>query len=815
MASVTVRIPDSIRKNGFITSPLPASAKSRLAGILTRKDLVCPPAPISEVSSHANFWLNAVDEKKLKDLGEPSGFSVGETISALLVAESLAWSAPTSGLPVAPEVACNPDLARVLKALGKDVRIEQSRFFNSLEKVTAIADPQKLPKVLFAEAGTGVGKTLAYLSSAHAFLKRNNMAQVAVAVPSHALMDQVLQEWRSITTALGEPVATATLIGQNEFVSEQALSEVHFQMDDCSAKDEISAWAKAGAPCSPQSVIRHAWTMAGLRHASPTFALAAEVRLGQRETDEDLGYASYKAQWDALPGSSFIFLSHAMLASLVKRRVIAQARDLKDSTQIKEATAQWIAVPGDLRERRLFEILNEIYADADTEIGLDLLPNLDLLIVDEAHSLEDAFNLVLSQDVSLWSLERELKLLHEAHPRLISAKSVQEMEGIRARLQRSPAANSDKVVVLHEDDKRMLADMDSLLQGVTKITGPKKNKLATNPGFRRIVQIARSIHLALIAGDQYGGSIGAMIDWSPDRKWPRLQVGRMSVAREMNYLWIAVAQRSILVSGTLYEEHPQLSAETSRRSLSVPVANMVTMEPVHAAWQYSPVTACVISETCAVDGRVRFLRPKLTQNASAAEIVQYESAYQAWVYEVARYIFDAHKLSSGGMLVLGTAYKDIADIAKAIDAQLGSPILVQTKGIPLASMRAAFLAASQAGQRAVLFAVGGAWTGFDLHSPTNPNALTDLVILNAPFGAISRSLARQNRALRPGGIFEIVGLMLVLVRQGVGRLVRSPDTPNNRRIHWLDARIHGGGASAGLFNPVKRFLTKYKGISVS
>jgi CRISPR type IV-associated DEAD/DEAH-box helicase Csf4 len=49
----------------------------------------------------------------------------------------------------------------------------------------------------------------------------------------------------------------------------------------------------------------------------------------------------------------------------------------------------------------------------------------------------------------------------------------------------------------------------------------------------------------------------------------------------------------------------------------------------------------------------------------------------------------------------------------------------------------------------------------------------------------------------------------MLVRQGVGRLVRSPDTPHNRRIHWLDARIHES-RYAGMFNPIKRVLSKYK-----
>jgi len=63
------------------------------------------------------------------------------------------------------------------------------------------------------------------------------------------------------------------------------------------------------------------------------------------------------------------------------------------------------------------------------------------------------------------------------------------------------------------------------------------------------------------------------------------------------------------------------------------------------------------------------------------------------------------------------------------------------------------------------------------------------------------------------GFGELVAQVTVLVRQGIGRLVRSPDTPANRRIHWLDAKIHQPG-TAGLLNPVKRVFAKYQQITV-
>lgn len=56
-------------------------------------------------------------------------------------------------------------------------------------------------------------------------------------------------------------------------------------------------------------------------------------------------------------------------------------------------------------------------------------------------------------------------------------------------------------------------------------------------------------------------------------------------------------------------------------------------------------------------------------------------------------------------------------------------------------------------------------------------------MLNAPFGATTRTLAREVRMRSRGGFTTLVSQVTVLVRQGLGRLVRSPDTPANRRIH--------------------------------
>lgn len=111
----------------------------------------------------------------------------------------------------------------------------------------------------------------------------------------------------------------------------------------------------------------------------------------------------------------------------------------------------------------------------------------------------------------------------------------------------------------------------------------------------------------------------------------------------------------------------------------------------------------------------------------------------------------------------------------------------------LAGLRSEFLRVSRE-RRVVLFAVGGAWTGFDLHDETLPNGRTDVVMLNAAFGINSSTVSRLQRQASGSGHFEPAFQAVLLVRQALGRVVRSPDTPHNRRVHWRDARIRDSRA---------------------
>lgn len=809
MPSITVRIPDSLRANGYIDQAINTSAKARLVEILTSREIALDQPPPAEVSANASFWVNAQDLHRLGSLGAPLSLTPEETVTALLVQahRSRATTADT-GIPTgsAPKA-----LARALSALKLPVRPEQARFYAEIEPLTRAEDTRG---VLFAEAGTGIGKTLCYEVLLHEFLSINRSAQCAIAVPSHALMDKVIRDWRRLLEALryedaAADRATVALLGQGEFVSEEALAGVLEALGAAGTLPEaqeaaIRGWVTMDGPPAPDAVTNQRWAVSGLRACAPDFAHIDTVTLASRSTDEDRGFVAYRQQWEQVSQASLIVMTHAMLASVTRRRLVAQAGAMRDTKEVREAIRTWNGLSPEDRDQRLFEIVNGIYRDCDDASGQEVLPNLQLLVVDEAHQLEDSFALVLTQQVSIWGLAREVRRLRSEYPTKIKAATVDALERIFLRLRERGDVDSE---ILGEDDGRLIGELNDALADVAS---SGRGDIKKDAGWRKVNAVARTIQLAHAALVRpFEGGVRVMVDWSPDRRWPRLSVGRTSFAREMHYLWTVVAERSLLVSGTLYEEFPQLSFESARRALSVPFDASIRMTPVHAAWQYSPTTVCVVSPSYSDDGRLRFVRPKPDEKT-------FDAHFAAWIEEIAQYLSSAHRVAAGGMLVLGTAFRDLDALAAALRGKGIAPdlVLAQGAGRPLAALRLQALSAVAAGRRPILLAAGGAWTGFDLHLEGFPNAFTDLAILNAPFGVINRTLARVVRTRKAYGQLEVIAQVTTLVRQGVGRLVRSPDTPHNRRIHWLDARIHES-RFAGMFNPIKRVLSKYKILPVA
>jgi CRISPR type IV-associated DEAD/DEAH-box helicase Csf4 len=804
-----LRVADQMRAGSYLPTDgetLGQAIKVRLAKILAdEKTQPLSLQPLPRPSVNLTVWLSAQQLAVVQRLGEPAGLTAGETATALLIRDFDEWAQAlrepekTSAAPAAA-------LGSLGRVLGSGVRPEQVRMLKALHALDAQDGDSRTPRVLFCEAGTGTGKTLAYLGYALDELAAHPTRRVMIAAPSFALFQQIGNE---LARFGAEAPQAVYLAGQSEWVSETALKALidEAQEIDGAVATALRNWLRTGGDGS-----RPRWSMGSLLQDVAGFNLSDDVTVAQRSDDEDAGWKAYQKQFVDAAQARLVVLSHAMLAHLVKYRLMLQLRASRGAESLAEAARDWMAMPPEERGERLHERLNEALACLGLEEGCDRLPDVDLLIIDEGHAIEDAFAAAFGMFASLRNVLRDARDLHAQHPGALSRTARQRLEEVVSRTQAIGAKQGSDDVIALEANQALLDELIAAIQEAVSLkkSGSRvaKTQVSRSPEYRRVAALAAALEVARQASRVGARNMGAFLHWSPVRDYPRISVGKLWLDRELHYLWTVVTQRTALVSGCLYEEMPRPSCEALRRALAVPPAAVLTMEPIHARWQLEPVTLCVVPLMQRLDGKHRFIRPKYSQGGqrSAEDMAP-------WVADVLGYLQQVQATSVGGILVLGTAFSDLDAVAGCLASPgEGWTVLVQRPGIKLAGLRAQFLRLSR-DKKVILLATGAAWTGFDLHDPQTPDALTDLVILNAPFGVFTQSVSRLRRQSTKGGHFDVASQALVLVRQAVGRLVRSPDTPSNRRIHWLDARIHTP-EMVGMMAAIRRFLARYRTVTV-
>lgn len=142
---------------------------------------------------------------------------------------------------------------------------------------------------------------------------------------------------------------------------------------------------------------------------------------------------------------------------------------------------------------------------------------------------------------------------------------------------------------------------------------------------------------------------------------------------------------------------------------------------------------------------------------------------------------------SGGTLVLFTSYSDLRKVSDALQSEFleaGRPFFAQGQGMGRSDMTAAFLEAGNG----VLFGTDSFWTGVDVPG----SSLEQVIITRLPFDVPTHPIAEaksEHIKERGGNPFAELNLpeALVKFRQGVGRLIRT--RADKGIITILDSRI--------------------------
>ena len=819
MPAVKVRVP-KVDGPFYGEGPLSVTVKAKLALALdTLEQRAAPVVPPSSLPSDSvTIWISDAQQGAIDALSRTHRIEgSGPVASGLLHAWALEGRPEVDERESFPTGAATT-LDRINHAMGDRTRPDQAQFFNALAGEVLGTRPKH--QVVFAEASTGVGKTRAFLALAADWCSAHpeEGEHAIIAAPSYNVLLQLVDQWDRMAQVYDLP-ASQIIVGQQEFVSQHALERALQDHPDTEGAEAARAWLKSNGKPAADDPFGHPWLLRSLRVATrQAWTLDSEVVLDGDVADDDAGMVAYRAQFSDAKSTPIVFCTHAMLAVDVRLRAAKASKEYHEKTNESASEATWAAwqrlSEDERKTSRTWELRTELLRE-QTFHDVGRLPPIGLLIVDEAHLLEQTFAQAFASGASMSRLMFDMRKLHEEKPRAVLAQDLKAMDAAWKTLREVGAVvgtdreNTSNNAALRESVEAVRAVLGKIMSRVPKVD-------SSLPEVRHLRAVYLTLEIAARATGERAG-MTTRVSWSPSVQWPSIEVGRYDVSRELDFLWaLVVRDRSVLVSGTLYEDVSLAGLENIRRVLSVRSNLVRPLPPVRPAWLFDPVTLHLVGNTAHADGLPRFRRPTQRDRLDAFDFAERS---ERWRSDISDYLTLTWESAAGGTLVLLTSHAERSEILSRLEGRIPSDCLLsQGSGLSLDTLRLAFLEITAAGRRPLLLGVGAAWTGLDISGDglaaitgravpaKDDNVLTDLVIPIAPIG-VNRSLTHEWRRERTGMIAEI-GATSMTMRQGCGRLVRREGLPSNRRLHFLDARVHESAWNA-LLLPAVRALARY------
>jgi ATP-dependent DNA helicase DinG len=583
---------------------------------------------------------------------------------------------------------------------------------------------------LVVEAGTGVGKTFAYLVPALLWAERTG-GRVAVATSTIALQEQIVRkDLPLLARALPFPVRVALVKGRGNYVCLRRL---------LAASAEANASLGAGGARGELEAIR-AW--------------AATTTDGTRQ---DLPFPPSEDVWD---------------------RVRAEAGNCLHRACPHYGPCHYQRARREAHGARLL-VLNHHVLVADLALrrsGASFLPDVDAIVVDEAHDFEDTAAEHLGLRLSstgvalllgrLWSARGTGLLRSVDDVRLRAAvdrarAAMRELfKGVRGWLDRaSPGASRtvrlDAGLPAPDALRPILAELAVGLEAAVERAGEQGLALEIRARARAVAAAAAVLEAfgtGLPPGDvgwaEGGPRGGAALCSAP------IDVGE----RLKEVLWDR--HTVVLTSATLAAGSPP-TFEFLRSRLGVADADELRLG--------SP-----------------FDFPRQARVVVRADLPDPVRAPREFDLALPAAVLDAVRATRGGAFVLFTSVQSMRAVAAAVGPALaaeGIEVLVQGERLERPAMLERFRATQGA-----LFGVASFWQGVDVRG----DALRHVVIARLPFEVPTHPLqeARAERLAQRGkDAFRALSLPSAAIRlkQGFGRLIRT--ATDRGLVTILDPRI--------------------------
>jgi len=623
-----------------------------------------------------------------------------------------------------------------------------------LEMALRVTDALNDTEVALLEAGTGTGKSLAYLVPATLWATKNQ-GRVAIATYTIALQGQLVQSDLPILRRAGIEFRHALLMGRHNYACKRKMAR---------ALEDPGTGAEAEA-------IR---------------AIGAWARTSPDGTRGDMTFPVDEDDWDRVASDP---------DQTLRVRCPHYSECFYYEARRRAADAHVLVVNHHL-------LLADMAAKHSSG-GVGVLPRFDRVILDEGHHLEDAATLLYEERLGIEGLRRSVRSLLPRRKRPGALKKIQKhyVDPISAMGPEDVAAATDHIKAASKAAKALMTDAPAWLEHLGDAAGLGQQSTcratgefrAQPPWAERIAPTITTMSKAIRRTIGPLENLLLVLDSQPKKASdPHIQA-----VFELTRALRRLGQKAAFLSSFEIEDKAIVSwLERDRSHRSAPAARLceapIEVGPMLRKQLFEAVEAAVVtSATLTVAQRFDHLSDRIglsdySRVTTGTFPSPFDYATQAMLgiprdlptpkepgFEdaVSRVVIEAIKKSEGGAFVLCTSYALLdrlhADATEALGSEM--PLLKQGQ-----MGRGRLLERFKQDHRSTLFGTDSFWEGVDVKGDN----LRMVIIPRLPFRVPTEPVqqARHERleamGLDPFRAYSLPQAVLRF-RQGFGRLIRT------------------------------------------
>jgi DNA polymerase-3 subunit epsilon/ATP-dependent DNA helicase DinG len=620
-----------------------------------------------------------------------------------------------------------------------------------IELCRTIAQALSESRHVLAEAGTGVGKSLAYLVPAAIFSVQNN-TRVVISTNTINLQDQLIKkDIPSIQQVLDIPIQAAVLKGRNNYLCPRRLEAMRRRGPE--SADEVRVIAKM------------------------------LIWLGETNSGD---------------------LSEINIIGPVERAIWSRISSADEGCSTETCLRRMGGICPFYRAKQAAHeahilVVNHALLLADIATGNRVLPDYDYLIIDEGHHLEAATTSALSFRVTQQDLERTLRQLGgsksgDLGSMLTLAQEILNPDQLRS-LEELARLATDKAYLFQNNAQQFFLALESFLENQREGRsigqyGQQERILSatrSQPDWNN-VEIAWETCLSaldplMVLIEQIGQALGEMAESGIE------DIEDLLTNITQTYRRLGEYQTNInaLVFEPLEEQIYWVETSPKRGSVTLEAAPLHIGHLMEQYLWHEKSSVVVTSATLTTNGEFDYIRDRLS--ALDAETLALGSPYDfersTLLYipdnipepsdwrghqrAVERGLINLCIATGGRTLALFTSYSQLQQTSRAISPALadhGIVVYEQGQGASPHALLESFKTSDQA----VLLGTRAFWEGVDVPG----DALSVLAIVKLPFSVPSDPViaARSETFENPFYQYTIPEAILTF-RQGFGRLIRS------------------------------------------